>query len=514
MFLTLFNKEVRQHIMTFRFAAALITTMLLVILSFWVLGDDYLRRRNAYNLAAENSAIDNLNVFVPSQISPVLHRPPSALSVFAQGEDRRFGNSSQVRRWEVPRRAESSFTDNMLMAAEPALDMFTIISIVLSLFGLLFTYESVSGERERGTLKMMCTGQVSRAVIFGAKFFAGIVCLAIPFLLSFISGLLILTVFFSLSFSGAQWLNIVLMLLVGLLFGALFIAVGLASSALVKKSSIALVFSLLIWVVTVLLIPSTAQSTGRLLKPIVSTSEVSVLEKASMQEAVEKFELFKEKYPRYWSGIWTSGFSIPGSGSYLKYDGGDKHFNDAEEFTRFVEDLMIGRAERIWNTCQKLETEKKQQASLINWLSLPSPSHHLRNAFTSLAGTDYEGYAGFLDSVRRYRRQMINDFENRGYFGSNALEFFTRRPRSEISDEQYAERRNYYRQQMNLGRQSAEYMGPSFWGVLPPEKILPYEPAVNRMDLTTILSSILFIVLTTIIAFAIGFIAFVRYDVR
>ena len=109
MFLSLLFKEIRFHLLTFRFAAALITTLMLVVLSMWVLGDDYIRRRNTYNISVETTARQIEEVYVPSQISPTLYRPPSALSIFAQGEDRRFGNTLQVQRWEVPRRAEGSF---------------------------------------------------------------------------------------------------------------------------------------------------------------------------------------------------------------------------------------------------------------------------------------------------------------------------------------------------------------------------------------------------------------------
>lgn len=515
MLFTLFSKEIRQHLLTFRFAAALITTMLLVVLSLWVLGDDYLRRRDAYNLAVENAAQENQNVYVPSEISPMLSRPPSSLSIFAQGEDRRFGNSARVRRWQVPRRAETSFTDNMLMAAEPALDLFTIFSIVLSLFGLLFSYDAISGERERGTLKMICSGQVGRSTIYFSKFLAGIVSLAIPFLVSFICGLLLLTTLFNITFTAGQWLNIFGMVAVGLLYGALFIAFGLACSALFRRSATALVLSLLIWVVGVLLIPSAAQSIGKMLSPIDSAAEISNLEKVSIQEAKEQFEVFKKRYPRYWSGIWTGGFSVRSDGGgYIKYDGSEKDFSDAEEFTRFVEPLMIGRANRIWNAYLKIDSEKKRQQSLVDWLSVLSPAFHLRNSFTRLAGTDFSGYENFLENLRQYRRQMIDDFENRGYFTNNALAFFTRRKKSEISDAQYTERRNYYRQQMQLGRQAEEYMGPDIWGSLPSDVFPTFKATVETEDVSAIYQSLIFLAVSLAVVFSIGLIAFIRYDIR
>ena len=80
MFTTLFGKEIREHLLTFRFGAALLTVFVLVIVSVWVLGEDYLHRRDTYNLMVEKSAEADAEVLVPSQISPVLNLPPSPLS--------------------------------------------------------------------------------------------------------------------------------------------------------------------------------------------------------------------------------------------------------------------------------------------------------------------------------------------------------------------------------------------------------------------------------------------------
>ena len=216
MFRVLLWKEIREHLMTFRFGAALLTTFVLVVISVWVLGDDFQRRRDAFNLAAEDSARNDMQVVVPSQIRPTVHRTPSVLSVFAQGEDRRFGNTVLVQRWEVPRRAEGSFTDNMLLAAEPALDLYTIFALVVSLFGILFSYDAVSGERERGTLKIQCSAGAGRASILAAKLLGGIICLAIPFVFSFLSGLLLLSLFLGVCLTGVPWSAVAIILLAGL----------------------------------------------------------------------------------------------------------------------------------------------------------------------------------------------------------------------------------------------------------------------------------------------------------
>jgi ABC-type transport system involved in multi-copper enzyme maturation permease subunit len=389
MFMSLLFKEIRFHLLTFRFAAALITTLTLVLLSMWVLGDDYIRRRSTYNISVETTAHQIEQVFVPSQISPILYRPPSALSIFAQGEDRRFGNTLQVKRWEVPRRAEGSFTDNMLMAAIPALDLYIIFAVVLSLFGILFTYDAVCGERESGTLKLQCASGVSRGMLFAAKFFGALACLAIPILVSLVGGFLLLTFFFNLAFSAEQWLAVAAMVGTGLLYCALFIALGLACSALLNRSSVALILSLLVWALGVLLIPSAARSVTDVVKPLPSPADVANFEQVSEREAIARLDEFSETHRYYGNGWWTSNFGLPGNGDYLKYDGMESNFRDAIAYVRFIEPLMQRRAERVWEVYKRHDREMESQALTFDWLTVLSPSFHLREAFTSLANTDY-----------------------------------------------------------------------------------------------------------------------------
>ena len=514
MFATLLSKEVRHHLLTFRFAAALATTLILVIVSVWVLGDDYIRRSNAYNLAAEASAQADREIYVPSEISPTLHRPPSSLSIFAQGEDRRFGNTVQVNRWEVPREAEGSFNDNMLLAAEPALDLHTIFAIVVSLFGILFSYDAVSGERESGTLKLQCTTPISRGTLFAAKFTGGVICLAIPFLLSFTSGLILLSFFSGLRFTPEQWSAIGLMVFAGLLYGAAFVATGLACSATVRRSSVALVLSLLVWAVFVLLIPSAANSAADILAPMPSPAAIANVEKTSLQEAAASLREFGERYPNYWLGLYTGGWSIPGRGGCLKFDGREVDYRHGEAWVRTFEPMMQGRAQRIWDAFYRGEGQRRRHAEVFETLSLPSPTHHLRRAFMALAKTDYRVYGDFLEGARRYRRQMITDFESRGYFSDNASQFFSRRPISEIDDERFLARARYYRQQRALNRPAREYLSPELWGPLPAEAIPQFEHHPAESDFVGSLQPIGILTTIAAIIFAIGFVAFIRYDVR
>lgn len=515
MIIVLLWKEVREHLMTFRFAAAMITTLVLVLLSFWVQGEDFISRANAYNLAVESSAEENVQVFVPSQISPVIHRAPSVLSVFAQGEDRRFGNSLQVSRWEVPRRAEGSFYDNVLLSSEPTLDLYTIFALVISLFGILFSYDSISGEREKGTLRIQCSASVSRGAIFVSKFFGALFCLAIPILLSVLSGLILFVFLFSTNFSAEHWCAITLMILAGLVYGAFFIAIGLVCSALVRHSSVALILSLLVWTLGVLLIPSAAKNGADLLAPLPSSAELAGIEKTSLQDAAKALEEFRKEYPRYWGGLSTGGWSIPGDGDCYKFDGNEEAYDHGVRWVQTFEPMMQRRAERVWDAFNRSYAVRRRHTGIFSILSLSSPTYHLRNTFTLLAGTGYEVYNQFLENARLYRRKLIDSLKDRGYFSGEAYLFFSRRTASEISHQEFAERVAYYRSQLAAGRDYSEFMDPlTAWGYLKPEEVPRLDIPKAAPDFGAALQSTGILVLMVALLLLAGLIAFNRYDVR
>ena len=510
MFRILLFKEIRQHLLTFRFAAALLTTLAVVLVSVWVLSEDYIRRRDAHNILAERSAQQDREVYVPTQINPTLHRPPSPLSIFAQGEDRRFGSSVQIHRWEVPRRATGHLTDNPLLMAEPAFDLMTIFTLVVSLFGILLSYDLVSGERESGTLRLMNAGAVSRGKIITTKFVGGVVCLAIPFLLSFTGSLLVLSFVFNITFTPSQWLAITLMSAAGMVFGALFIAVGLACSALLRSSSVALVLSLLIWALGVMVIPTAAQGLSDFFVPLPSPTEITILEATSLREIEEKVET--EFYPQHPDA--GSGSCGGWPDKYWMFDGSESNFRDTIEYVRYYEPLMIRRAERIREAVKKNREQKEQQAALANAVSWPSPAHQLRMIFTALADTDVASYRRFLEEARRDRRDMIAAFQSRGYFDRNALEFISRRERSDISDELWEKRSRERKSARERGFPRDQISGPQLWGRLPDSDIPSFSYTANEPRFGDALWPFTFLIVATMIFFIIGFNFFLRYDVR
>ena len=517
MSMTLLSKEIKLHLKTFRFNAALLVTFVLVILSVWVLGNDFVARNNLYLKLSESYGEGGDEIFLPSQIQPVLHKAPTPLSIFAQGKERRLGNMVVFSRWKVPADAVDHLTNNKLTADHVSYDLMTIFSLVLSLFGLLLTYDALSGERETGTLKYVCSYGLSRASIFTIKFAAGFAVIALPFLIGFASALIVLRFIHEIAFTAEQWAAIATMVAAGLLYSAVFVAAGLACSAIARRSSSSLVLALLFWALAVLLIPGAANGIAKYISPLPPPEEIERLELSLDADVEEQLLDHRRKVtPTAGQGSWLGAWIV--DENVAMFDSFSVEiYTQTIDYIRYQEGLRQQQADTIWDAKRNYLESEKKQADLAGLMSSLSPSGHLHSAFTALSGTSYAEYDRFVDACRQYRQSILNDFRSRGYFDENLHDFIIRLPREWFrTDEQFRERWREYERIVESGQQfSQARMATGYFDEpLRADFIPPFAYEGGRPDFHAAAWPLGMLFVMTAVAFLIGFLLFNRYDVR
>ena len=127
----------------------------------------------------------------------------------------------------------------------------------------MFTFDSISGELERGTLRLTLANPIPRHTVLIGKFLGAFISINMPFAIAVLMNLLLI------STSGAGQLNAEAWgrfrhVLYGIiiLYVCLFIALGLLISAVARESGVSLVVLLLIWVSFVIFMPNTLASIG------------------------------------------------------------------------------------------------------------------------------------------------------------------------------------------------------------------------------------------------------------
>ena len=103
-----------------------------------------------------------------------------------------------------------------------------IIGYVLSLVALLFTFDSISGEREHGTLRLTLANSIPRHTVLIGKFLGALISVNIPFILAVLVNLLVISTSSNVHLGSEAWGRLGIIFLIAVLYTCLFLALGLA----------------------------------------------------------------------------------------------------------------------------------------------------------------------------------------------------------------------------------------------------------------------------------------------
>ena len=123
--------------------------------------------------------------------------------------------------------------------------LFSLSIYLIPLIALMLSFDTIVGERERGTLLLLLTYPVARWQVVIGKFVGHIAILAVTILLGY--GSTGLYLFFNAASEAGDWLLYASMMYSSLLLGAVFISLGYLVSVLVNDRATASGVAIGIW---------------------------------------------------------------------------------------------------------------------------------------------------------------------------------------------------------------------------------------------------------------------------
>ena len=248
-------------------------------------------------------------------------------------------------------------------------DWVFVIGTLLSLITLLFTFDSISGERERGTLRLMLANPMPRHAVLIGKFLGALMSIFIPFTLAVLINLFAISTSNEVHLGAEMWWRLGIIFLVAVLYTGLFIALGLLVSARVQQSAVSLVILLLTWVTFVVFIPNTLASIASGFSPAPMTFDEFWERGSQLQE-----KLWAEYYAREENPLSKSEFVT----------------KDAEGQERLNQEHL---------------SQQITQVELARAATRVSPASLVQHLLESFSGTGFNRHVQFLENVRRYARQ-------------------------------------------------------------------------------------------------------------
>ena len=240
---TIARKEILSNLSSYKFFVVFLLTVLLTAASFFIMHRDFMQRTADFQIIR------------PKPGEPIALLPPNPMAVFAKGLEDAMTRSFEIDAYGITVRAGQS-SGNIIYAFFPAPDFLYIVRVVLSLVALLFGFDQVSRERERGTLKLILGSSVSRARVLFGKWLGNFLSLAVPFLLVTHLGTAFLLLDPNVHFSAGRLGRLALILGLSLLYMSFFLTLGILISTLTKRSASSIVVLLFIWTLLVFVIPN------------------------------------------------------------------------------------------------------------------------------------------------------------------------------------------------------------------------------------------------------------------
>ncbi len=480
-----FKKEMLSHLLSQRFAACTILAVVLILANGVLTTQTYVHKKASYftQRATEDSKLHEITYYsvlgsdwwmVPNgmpkpRAAPRALRAPRPLEAFARGAERQLGQAVRVLLFEVPYQAAevSPFqSSNPYLAIFAFFDMVYIFQLVLGLLAILIASETISGEKEDGTLRLMLSTNVSRAQVLAGKILAGLTTLAIPTALGFILLTILLLGTEQIDVGAGEWVRLGLLFALSLLYLLVFYLIGLAISCATHRSATSLVVALFAWALLAIVLPN---SLSALLNEQANMGEkhaqahhkaaqvwkefdqeVTDLARAHNQPKYFPIDMVERLPPRAERGTLSY---FKGTDAYSIRDGQTpdlclSNIADTPALAKFQDIVRTGErlrlkyAQRAWNEkAPLLEGFPRRIQRLNDQLQRLLPAGAYAQAASLLAGTSRREYDDFIDQTRTYRGQIIAFLEERDAFGSR--EWFNDDPgwRADLRDlPRFAER--------------------------------------------------------------------------
>ncbi len=133
-----------------------------------------------------------------------------------------------------------------------------IVSVILSFTVLLFTFDTISGEKETRALALMLSNSIPRATLLLGKYISAIMTTMVMAIFGIILSILIILFSHKVAFTFTTLMEVLGFLLLALCFVSCTATFGILSSVLARKTNVSLLISLTFWLVFVVVIPNTA----------------------------------------------------------------------------------------------------------------------------------------------------------------------------------------------------------------------------------------------------------------
>ncbi|MEM0385094.1 MAG: ABC transporter permease, partial [Nitrososphaeria archaeon] len=136
-----------------------------------------------------------------------------------------------------------------------AYSLVTIMSYFAPIVGLALGFDVISGEREKGTLKIVLAQPIYRDMVFNGKFIAAFLSVSLAVLVSSVVNVGIAIVALGISPPPEDVVRLIIFMIFSILFAMTYYAISAFLSTATRRSSQSIIVGVILWAVFVFIIP-------------------------------------------------------------------------------------------------------------------------------------------------------------------------------------------------------------------------------------------------------------------
>jgi len=405
MFRTLIVKEITETVLDLRFAIVTVLFLVLIPLGMYVGREDYERRLANYQREHQMYR-EHYGKNVGASVEAQGFRHPSPLSIFASGLDPFIPDKAVTSRSGLVRAVKEPGIDNAEALLFGKADFLFNVSFIVSLAALIFTFNRISGEKERGTLRAIISNSVRRPELLLAKIVANYATLLIPFTVALLIALLILGTSSDISVFSAEFLSgLAAVLTITFLFILVMVCLGVCLSTFTHNSIASIMAAFLVWVVFVLGVPKVSPMIAEVVYPIESRNVASLGQRIAREQIEKEFD--QKKRQLYDQCRAELGLDLN------RFSSSPRDETEKKANARYDQEVVAMEAEcqrRVTDAVRQLEQNYRNRRSIqmsvaVN-LSRLSPASCYTYLVASLSGTGTAAPDAFIRNAERYRDQV------------------------------------------------------------------------------------------------------------
>ncbi|HEX7572866.1 MAG TPA: ABC transporter permease [Bacteroidota bacterium] len=381
------EKELRDIVTSTKFTVSFGACAALILLAFFMGASGYKADVARYDAARRENLkqMEGLTDWIMVRNNRIF-LPPRPLASLVAGVSNDIGRTTEVHgRGELPQ-DDTRYGEEPVFAMFRFLDLEFIFQTVLSLFAILFAYDAISGEKERGTMRLSFANPLPRHTFIAGKLIGSFIALAVPLLVPILLGCVMLSLL-GVPLSADEWTRLALIAAAGILYFGAFLTIGIAVSAMTVRSSNAFLALLVFWIFAVLILPRSAiLIAGRAI-------DVPSLDDINAKKFRFSEQLFAEDRQK------MAGFTPAKTGDMRKM---------IEEFQKFMGAIADERQKKMDDFSARLNEERANRQAVQSRVALGiarvSPSASFSLAAATLAGTSVSMKDRYLEAARGYQQ--------------------------------------------------------------------------------------------------------------